>query len=211
MRFKTVFHKGEKYLIKIELEENKEVWATTTEAVYNFANKNFKPSVKGGFPGEECDCEYTEKNNQYHVTRILKLGAETSANTDEPKPTPVENREDDKKYCKCGEEIKNHKYDLCYACNKKSKSTDGKFYCEDCNKELKDGKYKKCYDCNKKNPPKSYGGSSNGKNQDLIVKQAIMKAVCSAMPIFAGQVSDVEVVGQMINELFDKVYKKVTE
>jgi len=171
-----------KYLIKIGLDNGKEKWATTSEAVYNYAKKNFKSK-------EEVEYEMTEKNGSYNVTKILKKGQKASSVPvkTETKTEPVKSSE---------------------------------FKCEDCGKVLKDGKYKKCFVCNKKNPsPKKEEVSkpvNTGGQRDLVGKsierQAMMKASAEAVATaMQGQMNDIDVLGDMIIKLYEKLLAKITE
>lgn len=68
MKYLHACQKGNKYLIKLETDEGKQVWAETSKAVVSYASNNFKQN-------DEADFEYTKDNKgQYHVTRINKGG-----------------------------------------------------------------------------------------------------------------------------------------
>ena len=86
--------------------------------------------------------------------------------------------------------------------------------CEDCGKELKDDKYKKCYNCNKKTPSKK----ASGKYGDLSVpernrraKLTALSSACEAIKVLTGQVSDVDTIGAMVEQLYDRFYTKIAE
>lgn len=170
-----------KYLIKIGLDDGKEKWATTSEAVYTYAKANFKAK-------EDVEYEMTDKNGQYNVTKIMKKGQKSVTKT-EPVKTESE------------------------------KSSE--FKCEVCGKELKDGKYKKCFVCNKKNPtPKTdttaktttYTGGQRDAVGQSIEKQAMMKASADAVATaMQGQINDIDVLGEMIVKLYEKLLAKLTE
>lgn len=198
-----------KFLVKIEFEPGKEKWASTSEAVVNYAKANFKAN-------EDVDVDYTEKNGSYTVTRITKKGstpAPVEAKTEAPKVEEF-------KCTDCGKVLKDGKYQKCFDCNKKNPakpketSTSTEFKCEDCGATLKDGKYKKCYSCNKKNPAsknESFGSQRDVVGQS-IEKQAMMKA--SAMAVgnaFVGQINDVDTLADMIIKVYEKLLKKITE
>ena len=111
MLFKTVFKKGEKILVKIALDNGNEVWATTTQAVYNWAKKNFED-------GDEVDVEYTLKNGEYFVKRISAQGKGSKKTTSTTNYSFI---------CEdCGAELKDDKYKKCYTCNKKNSSSKSK-------------------------------------------------------------------------------------
>ena len=98
-----------KFLVKVEFEAGKEKWATTSEAVVNYAKANFKAN-------EDVDVEYTEKNGSYTVSRITKKGSA---------PAPVETKTEAPKSSEhkcedCGAVLKDGKYKKCYPCNKKN-------------------------------------------------------------------------------------------
>jgi len=120
MIFKHVCKKANKYLAKIVFkEEDGEKWATTSEAVYNWAKKNFKD-------GDTVDVQYNLKNGQYFVSKISALGA-----TGASKSTKQSTTKDTFEYtCEdCGAGLKDGKYKKCYNCNKKnpSKKTGGTY------------------------------------------------------------------------------------
>jgi len=99
-----------KFLVKLEFVEGKEKWATTSEAVVNYAKANFKAN-------EDVDAEYTEKNGSYTVTRITKKGSAPA-----PVATaPVSEAKTAEYKCEdCGATLKDGKYKKCYPCNKKN-------------------------------------------------------------------------------------------
>jgi len=99
MKFLTAyFNKNKGYAVKIELDDGKQVWASTTKAVYSFSKDKFED-------GEEVKFTYTVEDGKYNVTRIEKL--------DKSKPSTCS---------VCGKELKNDKYDKCYDCFKKDSS-----------------------------------------------------------------------------------------
>jgi hypothetical protein len=102
-----------KYLVKLEFVEGKEKWATTSEAVVNYAKANFKAN-------EDVDAEYTEKNGSYTVTRITKKGA-TPAPVATASTAPATEAKTAEYKCEdCGATLKDGKYKKCYPCNKKN-------------------------------------------------------------------------------------------
>lgn len=117
MKFLVAYKKGDKTLVKIELDDGEQVWGTTSEAVYNFAKKAFKE-------GEEVGVEYTEKNGQYFVNRITKKGSSETSTTKQKTTSSTGFACED-----CGYELKDGKYKKCYTCNEKapasSKKTSG--------------------------------------------------------------------------------------
>ena len=119
MKFVITCEKGGKYLVKLELDSGKQVWAETTSAVYNWAKKTYKE-------GDVITAEYSVKNGQYFVNRIEGgTGKTTITKTSEAPQTTG-------KYtcADCGKELKDDKYKKCYTCNKKNpvKSTGKKYY-----------------------------------------------------------------------------------
>ena len=118
MRFLVAYKKGDKFLLKIALEDGKEKWMETIEAVYKFASNNLKGHSRDtNYPGDEVEIQYTEENGQYNVTRMTKKGT-TSTSPQTDGYTCVD----------CGASLKDDKYKKCYACNKKKPtSSDGKF------------------------------------------------------------------------------------
>lgn len=113
MIFIHICKKADKYLAKIVFKEGEKwKWSTTTEAVYNWAKKNFKED-------DVVDVEYEIKNSQYFVSRISApgQGSKKSA-TKEEAP-----KESSKPTCAdCGKELSDSKYEKCYTCNQKSPS-----------------------------------------------------------------------------------------
>ena len=107
MKFKFSCKKGNKFLIKLVLDNGDEKWAETEQKVSTYAKNNFTD-------GEECDFEYNVKNDQYFVSKILKKGAGTSKKTE---------TEESKYTCEdCGVSLKDGKYKKCYNCNQKNPS-----------------------------------------------------------------------------------------
>lgn len=149
MIFKVAYVKDNQPLIKMVLDNKDEVWAETTQAVYDFAKKNFSEN-------EECDFDYEEKSDgSYYVSKIIKKGntsneAPKKRGRGRPKKTTTTSKD---KFCGCGKKIKDVKYSKCYDCNQKKKETkpqeseDNTKYC-DCGVEIKDVKYNQCYNCN---------------------------------------------------------------
>ncbi len=68
MIFKVSFKKDKKFLVRIILNDGKNVWMTTTENVVNWCRK--KPFKDG----EKVDVNYTEKDGQYTATRVCEEG-----------------------------------------------------------------------------------------------------------------------------------------
>ena len=87
--------------------------------------------------------------------------------------------------------------------------------CEDCGKELKDSKYTKCYTCNKKNPSKKKGSSNSysksPEDKEQIRRLSVLRAVAEAIQVMTGQIDNVDTLGTMMETLYDKFYKKVSE
>jgi len=100
--------KDDKYLLKIKFDDGKEKWATTSEEVFNYAKANFKKD-------EEATYEMAEKNGQYHVTKILKVGAVAPKQEEKTSSTTTEHKCSD-----CGKVLKDGKYTKCFECNKKN-------------------------------------------------------------------------------------------
>ncbi|KKM81125.1 hypothetical protein LCGC14_1332950 [marine sediment metagenome] len=102
-----------------------EKWATTTQAVVDFAKTGLKSRSKdGSYAGDEVTVEHTVTNGKYNVTKITKVGTGGS-------PTPAGAG---KPTCSdCGIEVKDAKYKKCFKCNEKnpapraSKSANGNF------------------------------------------------------------------------------------
>ncbi len=179
MKFKVAFYKDGSYLIKMILDNSDdEIWAKTTKAVYEYALKNFKE-------GEECEFEYTEKNDSYFINRILKKGSGTTTKKTETKPSS-------KAKCKdCGKELKDSKYEKCYTCNQKnpSKSTGGS------------GK------------PDFKNGAPYGSLLEVEAtrrnKLATLSSACSAIQVMAGQISDADTLADMVLVVYNKLYTKL--
>ena len=179
MLFKTVYKKEDKILVKIALDDGKEVWATTSEAVYNWAKKNFKD-------GDEINAEYTTKNGQYFVNRIT-TGGSGSKKTITPKKTTS----DSLYTCEdCGASLKDGKYKKCYTCNKKNPS---KSSSKSGSHDYKNGA--------------PYGSllhiEATRRN-----KLAVFSSICTAVTALAGQI-DPNSLGDYLIENFEKAYKKL--
>lgn len=61
--FLVAFQKGNKNLVKVRTPDAKEVWATTTEAVYKYAKEHCKKDA-------EYEMQTTEKNGQLHISLV---------------------------------------------------------------------------------------------------------------------------------------------
>ena len=104
MKYLTACKKEDVYLVKIDFEgEIGEKWATTTEAVVNFAKKTFKQD-------EKVNVTFEEKDGQYTVSRITKIFQSTKK-----KETKAKYACED-----CGIELKDGRYKKCYKCSQKS-------------------------------------------------------------------------------------------
>lgn len=201
MIFKHICKKANKYLAKIEVD-GKDKWFTVTQAVYNFATKNFEE-------GSEVDVQYTTKNGQYFATKIMTAGSGEEKVEEVPEETIDYVCED------CGAELKNGKYKKCYTCNKKNPSkrktsaSQDAPSCSDCGKELKDNKYEKCYSCNQKNPSKKETGTykKSPEVQESIKRQAIGHMTSRSLIALTGQV-DVNNIEEIAESLY-KLYVKL--
>jgi len=95
----------------LELDGKTGVWTTCSQAVKDFASKNFKS-------GDDVHIQYEDgKDNMFHVSRIekgagqdVKKGASAPPETNSGKPTCSD----------CGKELKDAKYTKCYTCNQKN-------------------------------------------------------------------------------------------
>ena len=104
----------------LELDGKTGVWTTCSQAVKDFASKNFKS-------GDVVHIQYEDgKDNMLHVSRIeagasqdVKKGATAPSESKTGKPTCSD----------CGVELKDAKYTKCWACNKKNpaKKTGGSY------------------------------------------------------------------------------------
>jgi len=203
MKYKIAIAKSGKYLLKIELDNGEEKWATTSEMVYNFAKTAFKEDDVIGL-------DYIEKNGQYHVNRITKDGKVTSKKEVEKEEEVAEFTCSD-----CGKALKDNKYKKCFMCNKKSpakkkeeKEEVSEYVCEDCGKALKDNKYKKCYTCNQKNPVKSTPNERSLDTQESIKTQSAYKISAIALQVFTGQISDLKTLKTQLDDLAEHLKEK---
>jgi predicted RNA-binding Zn-ribbon protein involved in translation (DUF1610 family) len=203
MKFKIAIAKSGKYLLKIELDNGEEKWATTSEAVYNFTKSAFKE-------GDTIGLDYIEKNGQYHVNRVTKDGKVTSKKEVEKEEEVAEFTCED-----CGKALKDGKYKKCFLCNKKNpakkkveKEEVSEYVCEDCGKPLKDGKYKKCYTCNQKNPVKSTSSERSSDTQESIKTQVSYKVAGQAILAFTGQISDLDTLKAHLDDIANHVREK---
>jgi hypothetical protein len=120
-------------MLKIGEDEKSSKWYFLSAKVEEFVKDNIKK-------GDEVEVKSSKKGGKLIVDFIKKTSA-TETKSAQP--------DEDKKYCACGAEIKNHKYDQCYACNQKKKESskdDGKKYCA-CGTEIKNHAYPTCYKC----------------------------------------------------------------
>jgi len=145
MIFEIAFKKDGNYLIKAEFKAGEgSKWASTTEAVFNFAKKNFKK-------GDNVNIDYRTEKGKYFVDRITKVEGTTTTETKSETTTKTE-----------------------------QPKTETKTY------------YQKSPDV-----------------QDAIIRQSTLASACQAIQVLTGQVNDVQVLGDMIETLFDRFYKKV--
>ena len=79
--------------------------------------------------------------------------------------------------------------------------------CEDCGKELKDPKYDKCYTCNQKNPSKKSTEKSSERT-DSIKMQTAYKVAGMSIQVFTGQIADLDVLKEQLDDIAEHVYKK---
>lgn len=179
MKFKVAWQKGDKYLIKMGFDDGTEKWADTIEAVYNFAKKNFKPASKKDNYDGE-ECGF-EYTEENGKFNVTRI-------------------------IKGGKSTKKEGTTA-----KESSPATTKYACSDCGKELKDDKYKKCFVCNKKSPSKGGGQSysKSPKDAEQIKRLSVLKSSCEAMVVLQGQVGDVEVLGEHIEILYDRLLAKV--
>ena len=216
MRFLFAFIKDGNNLVKIGMDDGKERWMTTSSAVYGFAKKALKGTDKTtGYGGDEVNVEYTEENGKYNCTRIEKVGGSSTPQQE----APVTTNNAEFKCSECGKALKDGKYTKCYLCNKKSlskpaqSSADGEYKCIDCGATLKDGKYKKCFTCNQKNPVKNATGTKaytkSPEESEKIKRLSILSSVCRATSALAGLV-DINNIGEIIESLYDRLYKKIS-
>lgn len=110
--FLVAFQKGNKNLIKVRTLADKEIWATTSEAVFNYAKKSCKKDTEYEFQTEE-------KNGQLHISLI---GDGVGSKKEEVKTTyvPSQSTESSGPKCEvCGKALKDAKYKKCFECNKR--------------------------------------------------------------------------------------------
>lgn len=103
----------------LELGGKTGVWTSCSQAVKDYASKNFKS-------GDEVHVQYEDgENNMLHVSRIEKgagsdvkggATASSASTTNTGKPTCSD----------CGVEVKDAKYTKCYACNQKNPASKSK-------------------------------------------------------------------------------------
>ena len=102
--FLVAYQKGNKNLIKVRTSEGKEIWATTSSAVYEYAKKSCQKE-------SEYEVQTEEKNGQLYISRI---GNDSPAPRAETAKSTAYTCED------CGATLKDGKYKKCYLCNKKN-------------------------------------------------------------------------------------------
>jgi hypothetical protein len=84
------------------------------------------------------------------------------------------------------------------------------FKCEKCGASLKDNKYKTCYTCNMKAREEEANSPEGKAKQESIERQAMMK--CSSISVataMAGQIADVNVLGDNIIILYKKLLAEI--
>lgn len=113
MKYLATYVNGSIFRILIEFVEGKEKWASTSEAVANYAKANFKAN-------EDVDVEYTEKNGSYTVSRITKKGSTPAPVATTNTASASEAKTTEYKCEDCGATLKDGKYKKCYPCNKKN-------------------------------------------------------------------------------------------
>ena len=75
----------------------------------------------------------------------------------------------------------------------------------------------KCYTCNQKNPSKKKssgrGYSKSPEDKEQIRRLSVLRAVAEAVQVMTGQlgVNDIDILGTMMETLYDKFYEKVSE
>jgi hypothetical protein len=181
MKFLVAFTKGNKNLVKIAMDDGTEKWATTTPAVINYAKTNFVQN-------EEAKFEMTEKNGQYHVTKILKAdGSGQSSVPPESKSDPVEFKCTD-----CGAKLKDGKYKKCYTCNQKNPVST----------KSEEKTSSKTYSAYQKSP------EDKEQIKRLSVLSSSSNAVANALQ---GQIGDASTLAEMIIAVYEILYKKVSE
>ena len=103
---------NKKIMVKVNIDGIGEKWTFCTPAVKTFAEKTFKE-------GDIVNVTYeTKDNGDIHVSRIEKgNGKDTTVSSSQSKTNT------NKPTCKdCGKELKDAKYEKCYACNQKNPS-----------------------------------------------------------------------------------------
>ena len=174
MKFLVAFEKGGKSLLKLRFDDGTEKWAVTSKAVVDYAKAHFQKD-------EDAQFEMTEKNGQYTVTKILKIGGAT---TPAPAQAPATTT-GTPKCSDCGKDLKDAKYKKCYDCNKKAPAQQAE-------------------------KPAGGGGRTDAVGTS-IEKQAMMKASANAVALaMQGQISDVTVLGDLIVALYEVLYAKLT-
>lgn len=86
MKFLTAYKKANKYLIKMGFDNGEEKWGVTDVKVYNYAKHNFEQ-------GDEAKFEYTTKEGQYFITKIIKEGKPVEPETKKSYNNPIETGE----------------------------------------------------------------------------------------------------------------------
>jgi len=184
MKFLTAFKKGKDNLVKIVLDDGKQKWAKTTDAVVRDAQKNFEEN-------EEVDVEYTEKNGRYTVQRIMKKGQTAK------KSAPKSDTDTAEFTCEeCGVKLKDDKYKKCYKCNQKARENKS-------SEKTGTGSGK---------PDYAHGapyGSLLPEEAERRNKLATLSSVCQAVTTLTGHIDDPSTLSDVIIELYDKLYSKV--
>jgi hypothetical protein len=192
MKFVTAYKKGSKCLLKVDFGNNPEgVWATASEKVFEYVKSNFQT-------GEECNCEFEEKNGQKNITRITK-GGTPSVVKPTAQPEPVTDVVDDgKKYCGCGTEIKNPKYNQCYNCNKAGKGNKTTESTTTAPTQKKDNFY-----------PGDYLKPHSPEAVERMTRLSVMQSASSAVGAMVGMLNNADIVAENVIEIYRKLIEEV--
>jgi hypothetical protein len=191
MKFVTTYVKGSKYLLKIDFGSNPDgEWATTDEKVFNFAKTTFKS-------GDECNCEFEERNGQKHITRIYKGGAtQTKAKKEEKPYTPPS--DDGKKHCACGAEIKNPRYSQCFACNKQKKENPPVAQPTSAPEQQKTNYY-----------PGDYLKPHHPEAVERMTKLSVLQSASQAVGAMVGMLNNADIVAETVIAIYHKLLEEV--
>jgi hypothetical protein len=118
-------------MVKVEID-GREVWATCSKAVKEYAKKTFKE-------GDEVEFEYEEKDGKITINGYIKIpGGATPQDNADAGATGTDDTSPEFTCEVCGTALKDGKYKKCYSCNQANpSSSSSKSYSPEVNESIK--------------------------------------------------------------------------